>query len=87
MARQYGHQISGEIWCLEGARGFGLATAKLEAGAGDGYTHVFVLLDDIELPPATFSLAVLLPHDATPLHMHMYMYMTCACACDMCMWG
>lgn len=29
-------------------------------GAGDGYTHVFVLLDDIELPPATFSLARLL---------------------------
>ena len=34
-------------------------------GAADGYTHVFVLLDDIELPPATFSLR-LLPHDATP---------------------
>ena len=24
MARQYDYRISGEIWCLEGARGFGL---------------------------------------------------------------
>ena len=47
-----------------------VATSLLNlTGAGDGYTHVFVLLDDIELPPATFSLAGLLPHDATPLHM------------------
>ena len=29
MARQYGHQISSEIWCLEGARGFGLWAGEI----------------------------------------------------------